>query len=225
MDRDRLTSAHRVHAFVGLPFHADLRRVAAERARNVAANRLVMRRKLRLLGNDDDIDVDDRVARLAHNGRRTTQQLDAVRVLPRRIGVREVTADIASTGSAQHRIRDRVTDHVAVGMRLQPFFEWNAHPAKDERPPRHEPVQVISVANAQRRRLRRTRGEMLRHGQIVRRRDLEISWVAIHDANGVTCPLSKHGFISGLANEAQRVAQHRDPKRLGRLCEIDALAR
>ena len=45
MDRDRLTSAHRVHAFVGLPFHADLRRVAAESARHVAANRLGMRRE------------------------------------------------------------------------------------------------------------------------------------------------------------------------------------
>ena len=106
MDGDRLTGTHRIDALVGLAFHTHLRSVAAECGGDVAANRLDVRRELRLLRNDDDIDVDDRVAGIAHDRCGAAQQIDAVRILPCRIAVGEVTADIASAGSTENSIGD-----------------------------------------------------------------------------------------------------------------------
>src|SRR5688572_10803982 len=134
-------------------------------------------------------------------------------------------ANIAGASRAEDRVGHSVTDDVAVRMRLESLLEWDPHAAENQRPSGNEPMQIVSVANAQRRHLTGTRREILSHRQIVWCRDLEVSRIAFYDADRVPGPFREHGFIRRLTTEAQRVAEYRDAKRLWRLREIDALAR
>ena len=89
MHGNRLSGAHRIHAFVRLAFHADLGHIAVECAGQVRANRVEVGDELRLLGDDDDVDVHDDKSSILHDRHRLAQELEAVRPLPRGVGVRE----------------------------------------------------------------------------------------------------------------------------------------
>ena len=93
--RDRFVAAQRVDVLVRLSFDADGGHVDADRLREIRAHGGYMRRQLRTLGDDDGIDVRNRVSRGPDDRDRAFQQLDAVRAFPFRIGVGKVLADIA----------------------------------------------------------------------------------------------------------------------------------
>ena len=100
----------------------------AEKAQG-AANRIDVRRELRLLGDDDDVHIGHAVAGGSHHRRCLSQHGDAVGGLPRRIGIREMPSDVARADRTKHRIGHGVTDRVAVGVCLEPFVERDGHAA------------------------------------------------------------------------------------------------
>src|SRR5262252_5873649 len=89
---DRFTGAGGIDTFVRLSFDADLRRLDPEGARQACADGIDVRRQLRPLRDDDDVNVPDRIARAAYHVGRTGQQLDAVRAFERGIGIWKVAA-------------------------------------------------------------------------------------------------------------------------------------
>src|SRR5262245_37878876 len=102
MHGDRPARAHRIHALVRLPLHAHLARVAGEHAGQVRAKRVNVRNKLRLLCDDDDVDVRYGETRLLHKYHRLAQELETVCALPRRIIVGKVTPDVACSRRTEH---------------------------------------------------------------------------------------------------------------------------
>ena len=61
-----------------------------------------------------------------------SQELQARDALVAVVGVRKHFADVAESAGAQQRIRDGVTQHVAVGMSDQSFFVRNLDAAKNQ---------------------------------------------------------------------------------------------
>ena len=191
------------------------------------ANRVDVRRQLRLLRDDDDVDVDDRIARVVHDGHRAPQQLDAVGVLPGRIGVGKVTADVARARGAEHRVGHRMADRVGVGVR-------RAAPSRTGSSRRQESAAGRSRVDAGRSRCRCASQRTPATRPPSRRSAIaRSSGVVIFRFRGspsttrtlVTRLLGEHRFVGGVAAERQRVPQHRASKRLRRLREIDLLAR
>jgi hypothetical protein len=64
-------------------------------------------------------------------------------------------------------------------------------------------------------------GEVLGHRQIARRRDLEVSRVAVHHPYHVTRLLGEHRFVGGLSTHPQCITQDRHTERLRCLRQID----
>lgn len=108
-----------------------------------------MRRQLGRFDHDGAVGVDDAVAGRGRLGDDRAQQLDAVGIGPRRIGVGEVIAEVAEAGSAEHRIGERVRDRVGVAVPGQPAGVGNAHTAEDQRPRRlrRERVHVDALTH------------------------------------------------------------------------------
>ena len=69
-----------------------------------------------------------------HERGRPLEERRATQALEGRIGVGEVSTDIAETGRAQHRIGDRMAHGVAVGVPRQSRFLVEAHPRQPKRP-------------------------------------------------------------------------------------------
>jgi len=57
--------------------------------------------------------------------------------------VREVPADVAPGHRAEDGVRDRVRQHIGVGVPRQPLLGRDRHAAEDERPSVNQPVQVV----------------------------------------------------------------------------------
>ena len=70
------------------------------------------------------------------------QQRDRVRVLPLRIRVREVLADVAEPGGAEQRVDHRVGEDVGVGVAGEPDVVRDRDAAEDQRPAGRERVRV-----------------------------------------------------------------------------------
>ena len=115
--RDRLAAADGVDALVGLALDADAidRRCRAPRP----ATRASRRREPRIFGRSR-ITVTSTLPtskpRAATSRAAAREQIEARRVLPARIGVRKVPADVAEAGRAENRVGDGVADDVGVGM-------------------------------------------------------------------------------------------------------------
>ncbi len=59
-----------------------------------------------------------------------------------------MSADIAEAGGPEQRIGDRMEQHVGIGMAEQPALEGDLHAADDELAPRHEGMDVETLADA-----------------------------------------------------------------------------
>ena len=117
------------------------------RARQACAHRVDVRRELRLLRDDDHVDVGDRVARCADHRDRAPQQFDTVRPLHTGSVSGKWRPISPARCGAKDGIGDRVTHRVRIGMAVQPLFERNRHAAEDQGTPGNEPMQVVSVAD------------------------------------------------------------------------------
>ena len=103
MRSNSFASAGGVHALVGLALDTDASGVDAHGASEVGAHGVDVRRHLRCFGNDNDVDIDHDMALVVHDFHRSTQQIQARRVLVTGVGVGEVTTDVSGTGGAWTR--------------------------------------------------------------------------------------------------------------------------
>ena len=102
-------------------------------------------------------------------------------------------------------------------------------PRMSGRPPA-QPMQVVAVADAQRRHAccRAAPDKPLGRRKILGSRDLQVAGIAVHQVHAMSGALGQHRFIGrvgGMRRLRQRVAQHVDAKRLRRLRQEDLVAR
>ena len=79
---------------------------------------------------------------------RSTEQIDARRALPLRIGVGKMPADVAGPRGAENRVGDGVAHGVGVRMSGEAALERNGDAAENQRPPLDQPVQVVANARS-----------------------------------------------------------------------------
>ena len=92
-----------------------------------------MRRKPRLFADQHDVRIRKLPARLANVTPRFAQQLDRVCSFERRITGREKRADVLEAGRAKYRVRQRVREHVTVGVARETARMVDAHATEHER--------------------------------------------------------------------------------------------
>src|SRR5690606_19258528 len=102
--RNGLASSDSVDALVRLGLHAHLLDLDSEDRGEVAANGRQVGHELRALEDDRDVDVGDAPAAPGDDGDRPREQVETRDVLPARIRVREVLADVVGTGCTAHRV-------------------------------------------------------------------------------------------------------------------------
>ena len=76
------------------------------------------------------------------------EEVEAVGPLPARVGVGEVSAEVAQRRRAEEGVDDRVREDIGVGVPVEADVRRDRHAAQDERAPRHEAVDVVAVADA-----------------------------------------------------------------------------
>ena len=113
---NRFPATDGIDPFVGLALDADARGVDAQDRRERRAHRIDVRLDLRRLEDDGHVDVADFVAMLADQRDGAGQEIKTGRVLPARIVIRKVAADVALAGGAEDGVGDSVTDDVRVRM-------------------------------------------------------------------------------------------------------------
>jgi hypothetical protein len=228
MGGDGLATSDRIHSLVGLPFDADLFDANSQRAGETAANGVLEWRDLRPLEDHDDIDLSDGEARAAHQCRRMLKKLDARCAPPLRIGIRKMYADISKARRAKDGIGNGVTNNVRVGMPLGSFLERHRHAGKDQRRSFHQPVEVITDADAGCRCSGWSRAAPLRGVEVFARRDLHVARVAVNDANSMTGAFGEGGLVGRLdsrSSEFNGSTQHSTSERLRSLREVDSVSR
>ena len=80
---------------------------------------------------------------------RVLQELQAIGILPARIGIGEVHADVAERERAQQRIRDGVRQHIGVRVAFQAELGWNRNAAQDQRPAGSDAMNVPALPDSQ----------------------------------------------------------------------------
>ena len=106
------------------------------------------RTQLRLLREDDHVQVDNLPARAVQPGQRLRQEQLRVGVLPPRVGVGVRVADVAEAGRPQQRVGDGVQHHVGVAVADQAAAVLDADAAQHQRPAFRETVRVVTGADA-----------------------------------------------------------------------------
>ena len=107
-----------------------------------------MRAKFRFLGNDHRIDV--RNAKMAFNEQlaHALQKSQACGILPLRVGVWKMRANVAQPRGTQERIANGMRQCIAVGMPYWALVEWELDSAEDEFAAFSEAMQVVSDSRA-----------------------------------------------------------------------------
>src|SRR5579862_8345487 len=149
---DSLAAAHGVNALVGFRLHADTIDANAEHTRERLTDGVDMSAELRRLEHHRDVDVPDFEALPGGHPHRPAQQVEAARVLPLRIGIGKVAADIAETRRAEHRVSGRVTDNIRVRVSQGAALRRNRDATEHERAPGYEPMEVVAEAGPPRPR-------------------------------------------------------------------------
>ncbi len=143
MARHRFAAADFANAFVGLALDAYGSHVDRQRAREIRTHLVEVRQQPGLLSDHRDIDVLDPIAAGVNDFHRSFQQLEAVRILPLRRGIRKQPADVTTSCGPKDGIGDRVAHDVGVGMTDQTALKWDANTGQNQRPVRHEPMQIV----------------------------------------------------------------------------------
>src|SRR5215469_10102420 len=132
---DRFTPANRVHTFVGLSFQVNLFLRYAERSGQHLAHFREMGTELGPFKNHDRIHMLNAKMLLVEKAPRVLEKLQAVRVLPPRIAVRKVRADITESRRAEQRIAKSVSHDIAVRMTDRAFVKRNLDAANNQLAP------------------------------------------------------------------------------------------
>ena len=116
----------------------------------------------------------------ASSATRRAQQLDRVRARVARVGVGEVLADVAERAGAEHRVDDRVGEHVGVGVAVQAAVVLDLRPRRAPAPVRRR----SGGSHSRSRWLMRPRArdeQQLGDAQILARGDLQVARVGADD--------------------------------------------
>src|SRR4051812_14061148 len=124
---DSFAAAHEAESFVRPELDADLTAVETGGCGQLLAHPVAVGTQSRRLAHDRGVDRADRVATLGELVADDGQQLDTARILPLRLGVREVVADVSERGGAEQRVHDRVRDDVGVRVAGQPSVRQDGH--------------------------------------------------------------------------------------------------
>ena len=136
--------AHVVHALVRLALDADGRHGHAKKPGEAFADRADPAGESRTFADDGGVHVDDAVAGgrdLRHCG---GEQFRGIGVLPLRVAVGEVRADVAERRRAEERIYQGMDQRVGVGMAGEAVLPGELDAAEDEPAPGREPVRVVA---------------------------------------------------------------------------------
>src|SRR3954451_11337808 len=106
MRRNGFAAADRIHPLVGLSLDADAGWVDGERPGHCRSHRVDVIPDLWRLEEHGGVDVADLVTALPDERRRPGQQIEAGRVLPARIAIWKMTADVSQSDRAEHRVGD-----------------------------------------------------------------------------------------------------------------------
>src|SRR3954451_20902860 len=96
-----LAAAHETHAFVGAELHVHQVAVESRCGRDLRAHPVAVWAEARRFADDRGVDRPDCVAAVRELVAHAREQIDAARVLPLRVGVGEVVADVAERGGAE----------------------------------------------------------------------------------------------------------------------------
>src|SRR5262245_58937149 len=210
---NRLSSSDGVDAFVGLALDAHARAIDLQHARGDRRHRFDVTADLRLLEHDGDCDVADLESLRGDHLDGAREQVDARRVLPARIAVREMTADVALTDGAENRIGHRMAHDVGIGMPERADVRRDRHAAEDERPAGYEAMQVVAGAGAagprgQRLAIRELR-DRFGDWQILRGGDLDVRRLTLDDLDRVPGALRQRRFVGHVVSERKRIGEDR----------------
>ena len=84
------------------------------------------------------------------------QQEAAVRALVAHVAVWEVPPNVAQGRRTQQGIHQGVEDHIRIGVAEKPLFIGDRHTAQHQRPPLHQAVDVVALADSRRSSRRRS---------------------------------------------------------------------
>jgi hypothetical protein len=102
---------------------------------------------LRQLADDRDVGIGKLPAMLVDQQAAVTQELTAVGILPARFAGRKVLADVAQRQRAKQRIAERMDEHVAIGMRIDPAIERQPYATEDQMVARAERMYIETTAD------------------------------------------------------------------------------
>ena len=122
---------------------------AADRLRQPLAHLFAVRRDLRLLADQHAVRVDELPTSRLYLGISAAQQVEAVGPAEAVVTRREEPTDVAEPGGAEHRVDQRVREHVAVGVPGEAPVEVEPDAAEDERRPALELVRVDADPDAE----------------------------------------------------------------------------
>ena len=140
--RGALAAADEAHPLAGRRLHVHGVLGHAERAGERRRDRRPVRQQLRALQQHGGVDVADGQAGRRERRDDVAQQPERVGVLPLRLGVGEVRADVAQACGAEQRVDHRVREHVGVGVAGEPLLVGHLDAAEDQPPPGREAVGV-----------------------------------------------------------------------------------
>jgi hypothetical protein len=147
--RDGLVAAKRINLLVRLSFDAHCGDVDANRAGQIRAHRADVGQQLWPFGNDDGVNVDDAVSRVADDVDGALEQRDAVRVFPPWIDVGKMLADVAGRRRSENRIGDGMAQHIRIRMSGQAGVMGDVDTADDEPLSALEAMEIVAGADSQ----------------------------------------------------------------------------
>ena len=180
------------------------------------------------LGDDDGINVRNAKLAFGEQFASALQKSQARHILPLRIGVRKMGADVAQPGGAEQSVADGMRQRVAVGMAHGPLVKRDLNAAKDQFAAFGEAVQVISDSRGSSPRALLAEIEF-REFHVTGTRNLQIAFGSDHDVDIVAHALDQARFVrcgdTVLARLGKRFEQQGSAENLRSLREHHALAR
>src|SRR5580698_6063704 len=76
------------------------------------------------------------------------QEHQAVAILPARVGIREVHADITQRERSERCVGDGVRENIGIGVAFQAECRGNDHSAQDHRPAGYDTMHVPALADS-----------------------------------------------------------------------------
>ena len=144
LGHDRFLASDGPNHFAGFGFQSDQIGRDSQQTADSLADALLIVRKFWLLGKYDAIEVHDLKTLLGDLMPGGLEHLARVAPLVARVSIRKQLADVPQGSGAQQRVGNGVQQNVGIAMAHRCEVEGNVDPTQPQRPPRREPVRVVS---------------------------------------------------------------------------------